>query len=681
MVSSELKSSNRHENGIRIQLRDVLRFFLPGTIMLVAVITGFYYLDYSIDRELIAEREKHNAEIGSRDIDQSIQGIAKDVAILANSVILQEFIENGSTSSLQKLGREFLNFSRSKQSFDQVRYLDENGQERVRVNYNSGAPTLVKPDRLQNKAGRYYFSDTFELSRGTLFVSPLDLNVERGEIERPFKPMIRIGTPVFDAQGNKRGIVLVNYFGQELLGSLQSSARGTVGEIMMLNRDGYWLLAPDPEDEWGFMFKNERRFSNAYPDVWESIKTMGQGQRFVDAGIFTWRTVYPLRAGIISADGSVDVTGESHASLSGREYFWKVVKLVPQSHLAKELEKRFKYGFILLLALSILLMVGSAVLAVALQRERTAVDSLRRNERRLRTITSELAEGLVVLDEKGTVTLMNPEAEHLLHWSEALALGRRFVDLVWGGERGKAQGGSPISAVLEHEQVQRVEEDTFNRSDGSQLPVAYTAAPMEYEDSVNGVIVTFEDITERKQLRDELKRMASHDPLTGLCNRRETERFLEQIMHHNKRYRRAIAICMIDIDHFKLVNDTHGHQIGDLVLKTLGKLLQDQTRDVDCAGRYGGEEFILILPETPLQEAYTLAERVRKAASNLKINAPGLEVPLSFTVSIGVSAQTESRLTSEGLINEADRTLYEAKAQGRNQVRVAQNISDSSVGA
>ncbi|MEW8683891.1 MAG: diguanylate cyclase, partial [Candidatus Thiodiazotropha endolucinida] len=78
---------------------------------------------------------------------------------------------------------------------------------------------------------------------------------------------------------------------------------------------------------------------------------------------------------------------------------------------------------------------------------------------------------------------------------------------------------------------------------------------------------------------------------------------------------------------------------------------------------------------------YTLAERVRKAASNLKINAPGLEVPLSFTVSIGVSAQTESRLTAEGLINEADRTLYEAKTQGRNQVRVAQNISDSSVGA
>ncbi|MES9866297.1 MAG: diguanylate cyclase [Candidatus Thiodiazotropha sp. LLP2] len=667
-------SSIRSENGTRIRLRDVLRFFVPGAVVLVALLSGFYYLDYSIERELIAEQEKHEVEIGSRDIDQTIHGIAKDVAILASSVSLQEYLEDGLTSSLQKLGREFLNFSRNKQSFDQVRYLDANGQEQVRVNYNSGAPTLVRQDRLQNKAGRYYFSDTFELSRGTLFVSPLDLNVERGEIERPLKPMIRIGTPVFDAQGNKRGIVLVNYFGQELLDSLQSSARGTVGEIMMLNRGGYWLLAPDPKDEWGFMFKNDRRISNDYPDAWESIKTKGQGQRFFDAGLFTWRTVYPLRAGIMSADGSVDVTGESHTSLFGREYFWKVVKLVPQSHLAREMEERFKYGITLLLALSILLMVGSTILAVTLQHERSAVEALRRNERRLHTITAELAEGLVVLDEKGTVTLMNPEAEHLLRWSEAVALGRRFADLVWGGERGKVQGDSLITDILEHVQVQRVEEDSFNRSDGSQLPVAYTAAPMDYDGIVNGVIVTFEDITERKRLRDDLKRMASHDPLTGLCNRRETERSLEQIMNHSKRYKRAVAICMIDIDRFKLVNDTHGHQTGDLVLKTLGNLLQDQTRDVDCAGRYGGEEFILILPETTLHAAYALSERVREAASNLEINVPGLEAPLSFTISIGVSGQTESRLTAEGLINEADRALYEAKAQGRNQVKVAQDI-------
>ncbi|MES9915226.1 MAG: sensor domain-containing diguanylate cyclase, partial [Candidatus Thiodiazotropha sp. 4PDIV1] len=319
-------------------------------------------------------------------------------------------------------------------------------------------------------------------------------------------------------------------------------------------------------------------------------------------------------------------------------------------------------------------MVGSTILAVTLQHERSAVEALRRNERRLHTITAELAEGLVVLDEKGTVTLMNPEAEHLLRWSEAVALGRRFADLVWGGERGKVQGDSLITDILEHVQVQRVEEDSFNRSDGSQLPVAYTAAPMDYDGIVNGVIVTFEDITERKRLRDDLKRMASHDPLTGLCNRRETERSLEQIMNHSKRYKRAVAICMIDIDRFKLVNDTHGHQTGDLVLKTLGNLLQDQTRDVDCAGRYGGEEFILILPETTLHAAYALSERVREAASNLEINVPGLEAPLSFTISIGVSGQTESRLTAEGLINEADRALYEAKAQGRNQVKVAQDI-------
>ncbi len=128
----------------------------------------------------------------------------------------------------QRIVNEFTVFANKKKRYDQIRYLDSSGMEIVRINFNGGRPQVVKQRELQNKSSRYYFREALVLERGGIYLSPLDLNIEEGEIEYPLKPMMRFGTPVFDQAGDKKGIILLNYFGDYLIGNFTRAAANIV---------------------------------------------------------------------------------------------------------------------------------------------------------------------------------------------------------------------------------------------------------------------------------------------------------------------------------------------------------------------------------------------------------------------------------------------------------------------
>lgn len=184
------------------------------------------------------------------------------------------------------------------------------------------------------------------------------------------------------------------------------------------------------------------------------------------------------------------------------------------------------------------------------------------------------------------------------------------------------------------------------------------------------IVGTNEDITERRILLDKLEQQANQDSLTGLSNRRHFMEQGEMELARVQRYGEALSVFMLDIDHFKVVNDTHGHKAGDVVLRRLGHLLRETLRTVDIIGRIGGEEFAILLPETNLQEASEIAERLREviAQSEVVLEA-GL--PLHFTVSIGVSTLKDKGVNLDKLLNLADNALYQAKESGRNKVCVS----------
>lgn len=173
------------------------------------------------------------------------------------------------------------------------------------------------------------------------------------------------------------------------------------------------------------------------------------------------------------------------------------------------------------------------------------------------------------------------------------------------------------------------------------------------------------------QLRENLHDQSIRDPLTRLYNRRYLDEALTRELHHASRHQRPTGIVMMDIDHFKHVNDTYGHQVGDAVLRLLGTFLQSQTRKSDLACRYGGEEILLVLPDTPLEYTGIYAERLREHIQHLKGEEDGQSLP-PFTVSVGVAASPHHGTTADTLIPAADQALYHAKATGRNRVCIAE---------
>lgn len=184
-----------------------------------------------------------------------------------------------------------------------------------------------------------------------------------------------------------------------------------------------------------------------------------------------------------------------------------------------------------------------------------------------------------------------------------------------------------------------------------------------FGDSV--IMVAINNISARKQMEEELQRLATIDSLTGLLNRRQFLALGDKEIKRSRRYARPLSLIIYDIDHFKAVNDTYGHQAGDMVLKQLAQTAQLQLRGVDIAGRVGGEEFGIILPETKAAAAVQVAERIRTAIENGAIEFAG--TPLKVTASFGVTENQEDQMM-DPIFKRADDALYMAKTTGRNRV-------------
>jgi diguanylate cyclase (GGDEF)-like protein/PAS domain S-box-containing protein len=520
---------------------------------------------------------------------------------------------------------------------------------------------------LQNKLGRYYFNDTIQLDEGEIFYSPLDLNVEQGVIEQPLKPMIRIGMPVFDQQGDKMGIILVNYLASELLQELEGVIASEHSTPFLLNRDGYWLLAGHESFEWGFMFHGGPSFASDFPQAWEKMSAIDAGQLRESKGIFTWASVYPVEEGSVSSTGSAMPFAASEARIAAHEYVWRVGTRITAESLEQLSNSRILKAITLYLVLLVIAIVGSLFLAFERRRAFRYLSDLKDNARRLRAITAELGEGLVVLDPEGKVTMVNPQAEKLLGWAEATLMYKDFHELVHT-DPDNPDKTCPIQQVKVTERLMHVEDDRFFTKSGVSLPVAYTASPFMIDGENTGTIIVFEDITERKAAKAKLAHMASHDSLTGLYNRREIESCLDHVYQQMIRYKRSLSVCLLDIDNFKLINDTRGHQVGDQVLANLAKILKQMTRGADCCGRYGGEEFLLVLPETDVQGAMRLGELLRHRIEQAFMSVDSQESLLKITVSIGIAELTSEISDPDQLLSIADKALYVAKNSGRNRV-------------
>ena len=285
-------------------------------------------------------------------------------------------------------------------------------------------------------------------------------------------------------------------------------------------------------------------------------------------------------------------------------------------------------------------------------------------------ILNSAGDGIYGVDRNGACNFANPAALAILGFNKEELLGHRQHQLFHHHhEDGSVypEEDCPIYLTL-RDGIQRKVDDAFIRKNGEVFAVQLTVAPMHENGQIVGGAVVFQDIAGRKAMEQELKRLATTDPLTGLANRRHFIEHLEMELARSKRSGESAAFLMVDIDHFKNINDTYGHGIGDAVLRHLAELSRRRLRRIDLFGRLGGEEFGILLPGTDGAKALQFAEDFRRHTADTPAQSSKGMIP--FTISIGVAEFGPSDSASDSILARADAALYRAKESGRNRVEV-----------
>lgn len=296
-----------------------------------------------------------------------------------------------------------------------------------------------------------------------------------------------------------------------------------------------------------------------------------------------------------------------------------------------------------------------------------AEDAIKASERKLRALAESAYDAIVMIDMHGTASFWNPAAERLFGYTEQEVMGRPIHELITPPElRDEAMAGMRrFAGTGDGDAVGAIQETEALRKDGSRVPVERSVSAFRLGGRWYAV-ATIRDIAERKATEARLLELATTDSLTGLFNRRRFMELAEREFARGKRYQGARTMLMMDIDHFKRVNDTHGHDVGDEVLRELARISRTALRELDILGRLGGEEFGVLLPETEAGPAMDVAERLRRAIEQTPI--PTGVGELRITVSIGAATSKDDAETVETLLKRADVALYEAKQSGRNRV-------------
>ena len=351
-------------------VRHLLTLIVPSGLLCLIFVAALYHENQLRVRQNLEAGEALRVSVGARSLTSDLDVMAGDIRLIAALPSLAAVLENADPPALSRLAADLVALSASHRVYDKLRWIDETGGERVRVDYLQNEPFAVPENRLQNKAERYFFSDTMKLAPGEIYLSPLDLNIEQGRVETPLKPTLRLAMRVADQAGKARGIVIANYFASFLIARFDdiTQSHDIGARVSLLNREGYWLSAPQAADEWGFMFDRKDNFATRYPEVWRRISSRERGQFEDDRGLWSFQTVRPLQAGKLAGNPTV---------MGGDDYVWKVVSLVP-GEILMQMATRNLVGWILIILVFMGTMIaGSLVLAKALQRRDAMAENLR----------------------------------------------------------------------------------------------------------------------------------------------------------------------------------------------------------------------------------------------------------------------------------------------------------------
>ncbi len=352
-----MKSIRNNSDIFRLFLRFL--FFL--VIIEIIIFLGVVQFYESHKKDLIMTHEEELLKTLKNQIVYSLDRVESDLRFLSN-YIEDEYSDN--TDFKQNVGMKLSMFSSAKLIYDQIRLLDTTGKEWIRVNISENQGIVVADNLLQDKSNRYYFRNSINLSPNSIFVSPLDLNIENGKVELPYKPMIRFAKPLFKENGEKFGVLILNYLADTLLKEFRRESEHSDGKIFLTNSAGFYFVGPDSESEWGFMFpeKTESNIKEMFPSVWQIATFSNSNQAEIGDGIITHNNIKYIaenqsNSNLLISDSEI----EDYASTVN---YWHIISYVDDDAISSILYPIKRNNFIILS----ILFIGMAPLLYFLAR-------------------------------------------------------------------------------------------------------------------------------------------------------------------------------------------------------------------------------------------------------------------------------------------------------------------------
>ena len=463
-----------------------IKFFCPVALLYILVAVWFLNNQMEHHRDLVLQRQATRVFQTARLIDLDMNVYFSDARFLSR-LAQRAFEDKHVSMKLLELGWVFSDFSLSRPYYFQLRFLDKEGMEQLRVDRLLAGPAVIPREALQPKGHRYYFQKGIQGGRDDVYVSDLDLNVEHGKVETPHRPTLRFACPAINRDGIKLGVVVLNFDGNELIGRVRGQAETQEATAMFCDSDGYWFLAPDGGNAWGRdLGLRESTMAHHFPEAWQEIAKNDSGQVLTPAGLFTYATLAVPANSTIPAVGIPDGTGERR---------WKIVTWVKPDQLTLP----WANVFILMTALALIGLAAVSWHLIGSRVSRSMAETqLRESEERLLAISQSAQDAIVMVDEDDRITYWNPAARTMFGYKKEDVLGREAHTFLTPDSLARMAAPSERRAdkVLEIEVPHR---------DGHPIPVELSTSRFRLKDQWYAV-GSMRNVSRRRKSETALKR-------------------------------------------------------------------------------------------------------------------------------------------------------------------------------
>jgi diguanylate cyclase (GGDEF)-like protein/PAS domain S-box-containing protein len=629
---------------------------------MIFIVAFIYYSEYQGYKLVVVKEAQMGLKTQSDFISRELKKISMDLLFLSSNTLVSENDSYGF-----KRTESLIQFMQIKTQYDQLRFIDTNGMEQLRI--NQGNPPLVVPeDKLQSKITRDYVQDGMRLSKNEILISRLDLNQENGKIELPHKPTLRFIIPAFDTNGERKGLFVLNFLAAELLNDLQNVQSNHLIHIednsdtvsfLMANAAGNWIIAPKNGTNFGFMFQGTGNELAAFSkEAWEALQSDDLGVVSANNTELIFQNIYPIE--LIQMHPDAGLSQALAYKIKSSDVVWRTIIELPNATVHALTKTYFYKSLPYILLFWIILQMLSAFLLYIYRRNKEQHAELLLTASALENS----ADGVIVTDSEGTILRLNESYSRITGYDAAELIGKKTNTMSSGWTETEVYKNMWDSLATKG----YWEGELKDRAKSGAVYVVWLRIVKVVEpqtQKINYVGITT-DITEKKEFEERITDLAYRDSLTKLPNRHLFHDRLRKSMSKRRANGEKLAVMFIDLDNFKLVNDTAGHLVGDKFLIEIANRFREVLRDYDTLARVGGDEFIILLEKV---DDYVISDVAFRLIESLSNPIAIAEHEFFTSASIGVSVYPHDGADDETLIKNADTAMYEAKNNGKNSYR------------